>query len=86
MSGRAVAMRVLRRGAARGVTVGADREHDEPAADHGIDRREGQDGKSDAGARLGGAVDVAPVQQAADQPLPPWLRGPDGVRRQIGHR
>ena len=70
---------VLRRGAARGVIVGADREHHQPAADHGVDRRERQDGKSDAGARLGGAVDVAPVQQAADQPLPPWFGGLDGA-------
>ncbi len=73
--------RVLRRGAARGVIVGADRDHDQPAADHGIDRREGQDGKPDAGARLRRAVDVAPVQQAADQPLPPRFGGPRDLRR-----
>ena len=44
---------VLCGGAARGVIVGADREHDQPAADHRIDRHERQDGKPDAGARLG---------------------------------
>ena len=65
--------RVLRRGAARAVAVGADREHHQPPADHRIDRREGEDRKSDAGARFRGAIDVAPVQQAADQPLPPGL-------------
>ena len=63
--------RVLRRGAARAVAVGADREHHEPPADHGIDRGKGEDRKADAGARLRGAVDIAPVEQAADQPLPP---------------
>ncbi len=63
--------RVLRRGAARDVAVGADREHDEPPADHGIDRGKGEDGEADAGARLDVAVDIAPVEQAADQPLPP---------------
>ena len=62
---------VLRRGAARAMAVAADREHDQPSADHRIDRRECQDRQSDAGARFRGAVDVAPVQQAADQPLPP---------------
>ena len=68
--------RVLRGGAARAVAVGADREHHQPSGEHGIDRREGQDGKSDAGARFRGAIDIAPVEQAADQPLPPRLRGP----------
>jgi hypothetical protein len=32
------------------VAVAADREHDQPSADHGIDRRECQNRKSDAGA------------------------------------
>jgi hypothetical protein len=77
---------VLRRGAARGVAVGADREHHEPATDHRIDRREGQDGKPDARARLRRAVDVAPVQQAADQPLPPRFGGLGCLRRLLRHR
>ena len=34
---------------------------------------EGDDGKSDAGARLRRSVDVASIQQAADQPLTPRL-------------
>ena len=63
--------RVLRGGAARAVAVGADREHHQPPGDDGIDRGKGQDRKPDAGARLGGAIDIAPVEQAADQPLPP---------------
>jgi hypothetical protein len=32
------------------VAVGTKREHHEPAADHGIDRGEGHDGKTNAGA------------------------------------
>ena len=79
--------RVLRRGAARAVAVGADRKHHETSGEHGIDAGEGQDRKSDAGARLGGAIDIAPVEQAADQPLPPRLRGLVGGRgeRLVGH-
>ena len=76
---------VLGGGAARAVTVADGRKHHQPAADHRIDRRECQDGKSDARARLGGAVDVAPVQQAADQPLPPWFCGFGFRLRLTGH-
>ena len=65
--------RVLRRGAARAVIVADHGEHDQPRRDHRIDRRESHHGEADAGARLGGAIDIAPVQQAADQPLPPRL-------------
>lgn len=64
---------LLRRGAARAVRVGADREHHEPAADQGVDRAEGEHRQADTRPRLGRAIDVAPVQQAADQPLPPRL-------------
>ncbi len=85
MSGRAVAIAscaAVRRAPWLSPT---DREHHQPAADHGIDRGERQHGKADAGARLGGAIDVAPVQQAADQPLPP--AAPVGLTRLlIGHR
>ena len=71
--------RVLRGGAARAVTIGADREHHEPPGDDGIDHGKSQHRKPDAGARLRGAIDIAPVKQAADQPLPqrfdrPWSR------------
>ncbi|MGY3456969.1 hypothetical protein ACVWW5_002419 [Bradyrhizobium sp. LM3.4] len=62
---------LLRRGAARAVGVGADREHHEPAADQGVDRDEGEHRQADARACLCGAIDVAPIKQAADQPLPP---------------
>ena len=55
--------RVLRGGAARAVAVGADGEHHQPPADHGVDRGEREDGKADAGARLRVAVDIAPVEQ-----------------------
>ena len=78
--------RVLRGGAARAVAVGADGEHHQPSGQHGIDRRERQDRKSDTGARLRGAIDIAPVEQAADQPLPPRLRRPrDAGERPAGH-
>jgi len=59
------------------VAVANDGEHDQPSADDRIDRRERQNGESDASARFRGAVDIAPVQQAADQPLPPRFQGPD---------
>ncbi len=67
--------RILRRGTARAVAVGADRKHHKPPADDRIDRRKGDHRESDAGTRLGGAVDIAAVKQAADQPLPPRFRG-----------
>ena len=35
------------------------REHHEPRGDHRIDHGEGQDREADAGARLGGAIDIA---------------------------
>ena len=75
MSGRAVAIASCERGAARAVAVGADREHHQPAGDDGVDRGERQDRKSDARARLRRAIDIAPVEQAADQPLPPGFGG-----------
>ena len=78
--------RVLRAGAARAVAVGADREHHQTSGQHRIDRREQQDRQSDPGPGLFGAIDVAPVEQAADQPLPPRLRGPlDVGARPAGH-
>ena len=67
--------RVLRGGAARAMAVGTDREHHQTSGEHRIDSGKGENGKADAGARLRGAIDVAPVQQAADQPLPPGLGG-----------
>ena len=76
--------RVLRCAAARAVAVGAGRKHHEPAADHGIDRGKGQHHEADAGARLRGAIDVAAVQQAADQPLPPGFGGLAGWRASRG--
>ena len=78
--------RVLRAGAARAVAVGADREHDKTSGQHRIDRREQQDGQSYPGPGFFGAIDVAPVEQAADQPLPPRLRRPlDVGERPAGH-
>jgi hypothetical protein len=68
------------------VTVAPGREHHQPPADHGIDRNEGQYGKSDPGARLGGAIDIASIQEATDQPLPPWFGGLDHGGRPAGHR
>jgi len=76
---------VLRRGAARAMAVADGGVHDQPSADHGVDRRERQDRESDAGARFRGAVDIAPVQQAADQPLPPRFRRLTGFGRGRGH-
>src|SRR5262249_20182931 len=73
--------RVLRSGAARAVAVGADGVHHQPTADDGVDRDEGQHRKPDTRARLGGAVDIAPVEQAADQPLPPRLGFTDVAHR-----
>ena len=67
--------RILRRGAARAVAVGADGKHHQASGEDGVDGGECQDRKPDAGAGLGGAIDIAPVEQAADQPLPPRLRG-----------
>ena len=84
MSGRAVAIascEAARRALWLSAPIG---EHHQPPADHGVDRGEGEDGKSDAGARFGGAVDIAPVEQAADQPLPPRFRRLCG--RATGHR
>ena len=52
--------RVLRGGAARAVTVGADREHDEPPGDDGIDCGKGQDRKPDAGARFAARSTLRP--------------------------
>src|SRR5579863_194418 len=72
--------RVLAGGAARAVAVAPYREHHQPPADHGIDRDEGHDCKSDARPRLGGAIDIAAVQKAADQPLPPWFLSPRHCR------
>jgi hypothetical protein len=66
------------------MAVGVDREHHEASGDHGINSGKGEDRKSDAGARLRGTVDIAPVEQATDQPLSPgfcFLRG----RCPIGH-
>ena len=77
--------RVLAAAAPRAMAVGAGRKHHEPAADHGIDRDKSQHHEADAGARFCGAVDVAPVKQAADQPLPPRLPLLNG-RQAIGHR
>ena len=76
---------VLRRRTARAMAVADDGEHDQPSADHRIDRRERQHGKSDAGACFRRSVDVAPVQQAADQPLPPRFQRPDGGPQPTGH-
>ena len=78
--------RVLRAGTARAVAVGADREHHQTSGQHRIDRREQQDRQSDPRPGLGGAIDIAPVEQAADQPLPPRFRGPlDLGERPAGH-
>jgi hypothetical protein len=82
--------RILGCGAARAVAVSADRIHHEPPADDGIDRGEGEDGKADASARLRGSVDTAPVEQAADQTLPPDLgrlrqSGFHAIRRSNAH-
>src|SRR5581483_11679185 len=63
--------RTLRGGTARAVAVGAGRKHHQPSADHGIHGNEGQNHESDAGARLRGAIDIAPVKQAANEPLAP---------------
>ena len=82
MSGRAVATAsfdVLR---SREVAFRRHREHDEPRGDRQIDRGKGQNGEADAGARLGGAVDVAAVEQRAQQPAALGLRRHDD-RRQI---
>ncbi|MGY4292634.1 hypothetical protein ACVWXN_000729 [Bradyrhizobium sp. i1.4.4] len=64
---------LLRGSTARAVGVGTDREHHEPAADQDVDRGKGDHREANARARLRGAVNVAPVEQAADQPLPPGL-------------
>ena len=68
--------RVLRCGAAGAVAVGADGEHHQASGQHGIDDGERQDRKPHPRARFRGAIDIAPVEQAADQPLPPRLRRP----------
>ena len=82
MSGRAVAIAFLRAGAAHDMAFRRDREHDEPRRDHGIDRGERENRQPDAGARLGGAVDVAAVEQGADQPPAPGFgRLPDRAPR-----
>jgi len=67
--------RVLRRAAASAVAVSNRRKHDQPSANHGKDRSEGEHGKANSRARLGGSIDIAAVKHAADQPLPPRLRG-----------
>jgi hypothetical protein len=74
MSGRAVATTSCAAARARAVGAGTDREHHEPAADQDIDRGEGEDRKSDARARLRGAVDVMPIEQIADNFVPPPFR------------
>ena len=76
---------VLRRGPTRGVIVSAKGEHDQAPADHRIDRRKCQHRKTDAGARFGGAIHIAPVQHAADQSLPPWFCTFNDFERPIGH-
>src|SRR5216683_6230519 len=76
---------VLACGPARARTVRADRKHHEAAADHGIDHHEGEDDKPDARACFRGAIDVASVQQAADEPLPPRFHRLDLRRRGMGH-
>src|SRR5262249_15322566 len=48
---------------------------------HGIDRGKGQNRKADTGPRLGGAINIAAVEQAADQPLMPGFAPLGGTRR-----
>ena len=57
------------------MAVGTDREHHETSGEDGVDGGEGEDRKADPGTGLGGAIDIAPIEQAADQALPPRLRG-----------
>src|SRR4051794_40660697 len=67
------------------MAVGADGEHNEPAADDGIDHCKGHHREAYSGPRLYSAVDVAPVQQTANQPLPPRLSRFDFGPRRNGH-
>ena len=62
--------------------VGDGGEHHEPHGDDAIDDGEGDDRQSHPRPRLGGAIAVAPVKQAAQEPAPPGLgrRGRDRFR------
>src|SRR3984957_19585149 len=53
--------------------VGNGREHHEAHGDDAIDDGEGDDRQSNPRPRLGGAIAVAPVKQAAQQPPPQGL-------------
>jgi len=63
------------------VAVAADREHDQPSADHRIDRRECHDGKSDAGAGFRGAVDLPPYSRRRISRCRHGFRKLDGGQR-----
>ena len=74
MSGRAVATASCAHGAAHDVAFGRRREHHQPAGDDRIDRcANASDREPDARPRLGGAVDVAAVEQRAHEPPAPRL-------------
>ena len=72
--------------AMRGVAVGSDREHHEPRGDDGIDGGEGQDRQADPRPRLGAAVDIAAVEQFADEPVPPMLFAQPRIGRTLFRR
>ena len=69
---------ILRRRSARAVTVAIDGEEHQSATNDEVHSRKCDDRKADAGARLGGAIDIAPVQQRADQTAAPRFRWPAG--------
>ena len=63
--------------------VGDDREHDEPRGNDAVDRRENEDRQADPRPRLGRAIDVAAVEQAAQQPPAPGLGVMRGCRSAV---
>ena len=77
--------RVLRDAAAAAVAVADGREHHQPQRDHAIDAGEGDDGEAEPRLGLDVAIDVAAVEQRAQQ------RAASGFRcgcaaRACGHR
>ena len=76
--------RVGAHGAARKVTVGQGRKQHEPRGNDRIADNKDQNGKSDARARLDGAVDVAAIEQRVHQSSAPRIAWRVAWRRARG--
>ncbi len=86
ISGRAVAIASCAAVRRVAVAVAHHREHDESSGDDREHSGECDHRQSNARACLRGTIDIAPIEQRANKPLPPGLRRTCGVQGVIRHR